>query len=82
MLCKATPDISSSSENINGTSRISICFMTISSKEISESNETIPIDSAPTKIVTIGLEAYSKTFSGVAQSSGTGKQNVPEICRS
>ena len=79
MLCKTTPDISSSSENINGTSRISIRFVTISSKEISESNETIPIDSVPTKIVTISLEAYSKTFSGVAQSSGTGKQNFPEI---
>ena len=81
MLCKTTPDISSSSENINGTSRISIRFVTISSKEISESNETIPIDSVPTEIVTISLEAYSKTFSGVAQSSGTGKQNFPEICR-
>ena len=81
MLCKTTPDISSSSENINGTSRISIRFVTISSKEISESNETIPIDSVQTKIVTISLEAYSKTFSGVAQSSGTGKQNFPEICR-
>ena len=81
MLCKTTPDISSSSENINGTSRISIRFVTISSKEISESNETIPIDSVPTKIVTISLETYSKTFSGVAQSSGTGKQNFPEICR-
>ena len=81
MLCKTTPDISSSSENINGTSRISIRFVTISSKEISESNETIPIDSVPTKIVTVSLEAYSKTFSGVAQSSGTGKQNFPEICR-
>ena len=81
MLCKTTPDISSSSENINGTSRISIRFVTISSKEISESNETIPIDSVPTKIVTISLEAYSKTFSGVAQSSGTGKQTFPEICR-